>query len=152
MHGGAVKRTGLLRIPHRQVIANGEGLAMPHHHANDFATVRHPGADIGIHAHLRQADLVAWAGVMHMGIGRQQLFVRAPAQLGRRHALFMKARHRPGVYKLANLLRLAADLRVALGDVNYFHAGLHCQLRVVLIGQRAFNCGGARFVFGPGLL
>ncbi len=50
--------------------------------------------------------------------GRQRLFVRAPAELGRLHAFREEAFHRPGVDELAARLGVARALGVALGDVD----------------------------------
>src|SRR5256885_5433868 len=59
---------------------------------------------------------------MALAVARKVALVRAPAHLARLRALADEAVDRPGVDEFARLLRLARDLRVALGDVDDSHA------------------------------
>ena len=55
------------------------------------------------------------------------LFVRAPSEFARLRALADEALDRPGVHEDIAGLGGLGDLRVALGDVNAFHAECLCQ-------------------------
>ena len=65
---------------------------------------------------------------MLAGEGREFLLVRAPAEFGRRRAFLAEAFDAPRVDELVHLLRLIADLRVALAAVDDLHTQLHGQL------------------------
>ncbi len=95
-----------------------------------------PGAHPGARAGLRQVDRGVAAEVVAMAVRWHPSLVRAPAQLGRLHALRAEALHRPGVDEHALRLGLARALGVALGDVDALDAGLLHQPRPVLAGLR----------------
>ncbi len=65
-----------------------------------------------------EVDRCVAAEIVPGRAGRQRLLVRAPAQLGRLHALRQEAFHRPGVDELAARLGIARALGVALGNVD----------------------------------
>ena len=115
MHRRAVH--GLAVLPDGELVGDGERLAVADDHALDVP-VRHPGADPGVDAHARDADLVLRAVLVLEGVLRELLFMRAPAELGGRGAFLAEALDAPGVHKLVHLLRQVCDLRVALGAVD----------------------------------
>src|SRR3954469_12041371 len=71
---------------------------------------------------MSEADLVARAAVVREGEARELLLVRPPTQLGGRDALLVEPLDRPRVHELVLALRLVADLRVALRDVDRLDA------------------------------
>ena len=112
---------GLVVFPHREMVGDREGLAVPHHHPDD-RVVGHPAGHQRVDPHPRQADLPAGAMLVVIGKLRQLLFMGAPAELGRHRALFAEAFHAPGVDKLIDLLRPLRDLRIPLAAVDHPHA------------------------------
>ncbi len=70
----------------------------------------------------------------------QPLFVGSPAHLRWRDAFFTEAFNRPGVDEFVHLLRLIADLRIALRDVNDFDAFDHRKAGVIIHGECGFQC------------
>src|ERR1019366_2411057 len=84
--------------------------------------VRQPGADPGVHAHSRQADLVLRAFLVLVRVWRHPLLMGAPAQLGGRLAFLAKSLDAPGIDELVDLLGLVRDLSIALRAVNHLHA------------------------------
>ncbi|OIR04280.1 hypothetical protein GALL_134800 [mine drainage metagenome] len=116
--GRAVR--GLLAVPHREAVGDGEGFAVANDHAED-RVVGNPGPNPGVHAHAREADLVSRPLLVLVRIGRQPLLMRAPAQFRRRRALLAETLDRPGVHKLVDLLGLVGDLCVALAAVDDLH-------------------------------
>ena len=54
---------GLAVFPDRELIGDGEGLAVADDHADDACSRRHPATHVGVDAHARQADLVLGAVV-----------------------------------------------------------------------------------------
>ena len=131
VHRRTVHRLAVL--PHRQLLGDGERLAVTHDHADDVVGGWNPGGDKRVDAHARQADLAARAVGMLERQGRQFLFVRAPAHLGRRRALLAKALDAPGIDELVDLFGPVGDLRVALAAVNDLDAQLMGQV-VELLG------------------
>ena len=121
MDRGPIDRLAVL--PNGQEVGDREGLAVADDHAVD-RVVGHPGADPGVDAHLRQADLVLRSVVVFAGAGGQVLFVGAPAHFGRGDALLVQALDAPGVDELVDLLGPVGDLRVALAAMDDLDAQL----------------------------
>ena len=92
-------------LPHRQLLGDGERLAVADDHADDVVIRRHPARHEGVDAHARQADLAPGPVAMLEGERGQLLFVGAPAHLGRRGAFLAEALDAPGVDELVHLLR-----------------------------------------------
>ena len=120
VHRRPVHRLAVL--PDRQLLGNGERLAVADDHADDVVIGRHPARDERVDAHARQADLALRAVRVLERERRQLLLVGAPAHLGRRRALFAEALDAPGVDELVDFLRPVGDLRVALAAVNHLDA------------------------------
>ena len=76
---------------------------------------------------------------MFVGVVGQPLFVRTPAELGRRHALFVEALHRPGVAEFVDFLGAIGDLGVALGDVDHLRASELSEHVELLCVERLFE-------------
>ena len=143
VHRGPVDRLAVL--PHRELVGEGEGLAVADHHALD-RVVGDPGAHAHVHAHAGQADLVLRAIRVLVGQGRELLLVGAPAHLGRGDALLAEAFDAPGVHELVHLLGLVADLGVPLAAMDDLDAQLPGQVvEGAALGQRS----GARSASAP---
>ena len=103
-----------------------------------IGVVGHPGADPGVDAHPRQADLVLRPFGVLVGQRRQLLLVRAPAHFRRGGAFLAEALDAPGVDELVHLLGPVGDLRVALAAMDHLHAQLHGQaVEGLVVGQLA---------------
>ena len=83
-----------------------------------------------------EVDRGVAAEVMARRARRQRLLVRAPAELGRLHALRDEAFDRPGVDELALRLGIARPLGVALGDMDALDPGALHQTPPILAGLR----------------
>ena len=100
------------------------------------ALVRGPGADLDRHPGPAEVDRRAAPKSMPVPVGRQVLFVGAPAQLGGLAPLAQEALHRPGIGELHPLLARLGHLGVALGAVDHLDPELHGQAAPLLPGLR----------------
>ena len=147
----AVDRLAVL--PDRELLGDGERLAVADDHADDVVVGRHPARDERVHAHARQADLAPGAVGMLERQRRQFLFVRAPAHLGRRRPFLAEALDAPGVEELVDLLGPIGDLRVALAamdDLDAKLAGQVVELPRLRRGARSSPPGRRRTSDPPG--
>src|SRR6185437_12779743 len=113
-----------LALPYRVVVSDRNRLVMRDAVAILRAGRRAPGTHARVGAWLQHIDRGAATGFVLASRRRQLLFMRAPAELGRLRAFGDETLDRPGVDESVDRLRLAALLRVALGDVNAFDASL----------------------------
>ena len=100
MNRGPVDRSGV--VPYRQLVGDGECLAVADHHAAD-AIVWHPGLHPGVHTHPGQADLISRSFRVFVGQRRQFLFVRAPAHFGRGDSFFSQSLDAPCVDEFVHI-------------------------------------------------
>ena len=127
---------GLSVLAHGEVIGDRDRLVVRDEEAVLRAGRRAPGAHAGVGAGLQQIDRAAQPGLVRAGVLRHPGLVRAPAELGRLHALRHEAFHRPGVDEDAHRLLGLGALRVALGDVDALDADLLHQARPILAALR----------------
>ncbi len=136
--GGPVNRLAV--FPNGELFGDGERLAVAHDHADNVVIRWHPGGDVRVDAHPRQADLALGAFRMLVGVGGQFFLMRAPAHLRGGGPLLPEALDAPGIDELVHLFGLIRDLRVALAAVNHLDAELLGQvvkvLRLGVVGDR----------------
>ena len=111
-----------LAIAHGVIVRNGDGLVMSDEEAILRAGRRAPRAHARVGAGLVQIDRCAAASLVGSGVGGHPLFMGAPAQFRRLHALGQEALDRPGVDEDVARLGGLGHLRVALGDMHALDA------------------------------
>ena len=122
MAGRAVHH--LAAVAHREIVRDRDRFVVGDEKAVLRARRRAPRAHAGVGAGLQQIDRGAAAVVVGAAIVRHPLFMGAPAEFGRLHALGHKALHRPGVDEHVHRLRLLGALGVAFGDMDALDAEL----------------------------
>ena len=119
----------LAALAHREVVGDRDRLVVGHQEAVLGLRRGRPRAHPRAGARPLEVDRGVAAEVVAGAARRQRLFMRAPAELGRLHALRDEAFDRPGVDELARRLGVARALGVALGDVDALDAGALHQAR-----------------------
>ena len=113
----------------REVIAQGDRLAVWQRETVNLAPFRHPAANENASRRPRAINGVARAALVMLRIGRQLALVCAPADLDRHARLLDEAEDAPGIDELVRPLRSRCDLRVALADMDDLRAGSACESR-----------------------
>ena len=111
-----------LAVAQRVVVGDRDRLVVGDEEAELAVRGRRPRAHAGVGAGLLEIDRRAAALLLEAGVGGRPFLVRAPAELGRLHALGEEALDRPGVDEDVARLRALGALGVALGDVDAFDA------------------------------
>ena len=126
----------LAAVAQREVVGDRDRLVVGDQEAVLRARGRRPRAHPRVGARLQQVDRGAAAGLVLAAVRRHPFLVRAPAELGRLHALRQEALDRPGVDEDVHRLRALGALGVALGDVDALDADLLGEPAPVLAGLR----------------